>query len=39
MCGFETGGSTGKGVGDSQVPSSTLAGGEYEVGEKGRLLK
>lgn len=39
MCGFETGGATGKGVGDSQIPSSTWAGGEYDVGEKGTLLK
>lgn len=39
MCGFETGGSTRKGVGDSQIPSSRWDGGEYDVGEKGTLLK
>ena len=36
LCGLEIGGSVGKGCGDSQVPESTFAGGEKDVGEYGR---
>jgi hypothetical protein len=35
LCGLEMGGSVGNGGGDSQVPPSIFAGGEYEVGEYG----